>query len=243
VEKVTFLSEINNLPTMELVEPISNVLKSMVPIFNKLLEKLVRDNIIMLKNEKIRLEDCQMIVKAQQINLKTSHMNGVHAEGGWHLEGTSEEKIIASGIYYYDSKNVAPTDLNFRIRIREPSAEWFEENGKDSVNNTHELGYITTGKDLAIVFPNMLQHKVSKIELTGRQKKNGGHRSILVFWLVHPDHRIVSTRDVYPLQGKILPNEASVYREMLMYERRNKNRERIYEYTPPNDDDYSLCEH
>lgn len=38
----------------------------------------------------------------------------VYPGGSWHVEGMANERIIASGIYYYDSENISESELQFR---------------------------------------------------------------------------------------------------------------------------------
>ena len=60
------------------------------------------------------------------------------------------------------------------------------------------LGSVSTVQGRALAWPNTLQHCVSGFSLADASKP--GFRKILVFWLVDPTKRIVSTSIVPPQQ-------------------------------------------
>lgn len=60
------------------------------------------------------------------------------------------------------------------------------------------LDGIVTKQDRCIVFPNIYQHQVQPFELL--DKTRPGSRQILVFFLVDPQSRILSTTNVPPQQ-------------------------------------------
>jgi hypothetical protein len=61
-------------------------------------------------------------------------------------------------------------------------------------------------------------------------------RRVVVFWLVNPEKRIVSTADVEPMQGTISLQETKKNRHALMKERKYYKQEW-------NEREISLCEH
>ncbi|KZT14170.1 hypothetical protein NEOLEDRAFT_1052463, partial [Neolentinus lepideus HHB14362 ss-1] len=63
-----------------------------------------------LKGRKI-----QVIVKMANIVLTPEKPE--YAGGSWHVEGMDNEKIVATGIYYYDSSNVTESKLSFRTAL------------------------------------------------------------------------------------------------------------------------------
>jgi len=65
-----------------------------------------------------------------------------------------------------------------------------------------QLGAMVTKEDRCIAFPNLLQHQVQPFELVDLQKP--GYRKILVFFLVDPTFRILSTENVLPQQPEWL---------------------------------------
>ncbi|KAJ1502462.1 hypothetical protein HMI56_002685 [Coelomomyces lativittatus] len=87
-----FMSYINNLylPVYPNLYPILEcILSCFIPLFEACLHQ-------QLKQRKI-----QVIVKAVNYILQP----GQSYEGNWHLEGTPQENIIATGIYYYEETN------------------------------------------------------------------------------------------------------------------------------------------
>ena len=58
------------------------------------------------------------------------------------------------------------------------------------------LGSVATRQDLLLVFPNVLQHRVSPFKLADPTKP--GYRKILAMFLVDPHIRVISTANVPP---------------------------------------------
>ena len=81
------------------------------------------------------------------------------------------------------------------------------------------LGRIPTKENLCLFFPNFLQHRVSSLELM--KNHSHGSRGILVFFLINPNKRIISTANIQPPQQETMTlDEAKSYRELLMFERK-----------------------
>ncbi len=139
-------SYINNLDktdprNADLYQDISEIFTTMVPGFEKVLNKLQKDDRInALKKQTlygfddygfedeqdeetalspprqdIQLKDCQVIVKIASAQVNSDKPE--FSEGSWHLEGVDSEKIIATGIYYYDMKDIEKSYLRFRTTL------------------------------------------------------------------------------------------------------------------------------
>ncbi|KAL3911180.1 MAG: hypothetical protein SGARI_001763 [Bacillariaceae sp.] len=106
-------------------------------------------------------------------------------EGGhWHVEGTLDERIVASACCYLDSENVRERGLEFR---------------DGSVGSTgKELGTAATFPGRILVWPNYLHHKTGSVSLVDKTKP--GHRTLCCFHLVDPTLRVRSTATVPPQQ-------------------------------------------
>ncbi|THH31497.1 hypothetical protein EUX98_g2679 [Antrodiella citrinella] len=126
--------------------------------------------------------------------------------GSWHIEGMLNERIIATGIYYYDSDNISESQLDFRTSIADPPAHVQDDSicmqvlyGQDrGMDLLQERGSISTSPGLALAFPNIYQHHVSPFHLVDLTKP--GRRKILAFFLVDPNHVVPSTSNVAPQQ-------------------------------------------
>jgi len=87
------------------------------------------------------------------------------------VEGMRNESIVASGIYYYTSKNLTQSKLAFRQAVREPSYEQNDNKGVRTVYLANKgplnqpLIAIVTQEDRCIAFPNIFQHKVEPFSL------------------------------------------------------------------------------
>jgi hypothetical protein len=146
----------------------------------------------------------QVITKLANIHLtpEKPEYNG----GVWHVEGMENERIIATGIYYYDTENITESRLEFRLAVSEPMYEQGDDHGVDAIYGLRNeetlvqpLGGVLTEQDRCIVFPNLYQHKVKSFKLADPTKP--GHRKILCFFLVDPATPVLSTARVPPQQA------------------------------------------
>lgn len=250
---VSIKSYINNLDQTEVLmyAQITNILERFAPKFEELLQKMHERKIMKTYQP---LDKFQVIIK--MANTVLTPENPVFDSSSWHLEGLPYEKIVATGIYYYEMSNIMPSYLQFRTTMADPMSIDYPQNGVQYVKRhygmkelemdekfgyntetTIELGEIETVEDMCLVFPNFMQHKVSKFELLDKTKS--GVRKILVFFLVDPTSRILSTADVKPQQFTMSLEDAMVYRDLLMYQRKYEinNQNSFYERG------WSLCEH
>lgn len=190
----------------------------------------------------------QVIVKLATIHLTPEKPE--YAGGSWHVEGMLNERIVSTGIYYWDSENITESTLGFRAALDYPRYEQNDDNGlrevygledEDALNQ--ELGSASTPAGRCLAFPNILQHRVGAFRLADPTRP--GHRKILVFFLVDPSRKIVSASEVPPQQpwaetSTMTLEQARGYRDQLMQERKffvDEHNEQLYER------EFSLCEH
>ncbi|MCX5008000.1 DUF4246 domain-containing protein [Streptomyces sp. NBC_00638] len=190
----------------------------------------------------------QVIVKLATIHLTPDKPE--YPGGSWHVEGMLNERIVSTGIYYWDNENITESRLSFRAALDDPNYEQNDDNGlrevyglenEDALNQV--LGSASTPAGRCLAFPNTLQHRVGSFRLTNPTRP--GYRKILAFFLVDPSERIVSTSDVAPQQpwsdtSTMTLEQAKGYREQLMQERKffvDEHNEQLYER------EFSLCEH
>ncbi|KAJ2891477.1 hypothetical protein IWW38_003602 [Coemansia aciculifera] len=152
----------------------------------------------------------QAIVKMSNIELTPEKPD--YDGGNWHVEAMANERIIATGIYYYDVENIAESNLKFRESVDEDIS--YEQNDRRGINSAYgiyegndddlevplsqEIGHIDIKNGRCIVFPNIYQHQVSSFRLADPTKP--GHRKILAFFFIDPATRIPSTEIVPPQQ-------------------------------------------
>ena len=190
----------------------------------------------------------QVIAKLATIHLTPDKPE--YRGGSWHVEGMVNERIVSTGIYYWDSENITESSLSFRTALDDPGYEQNDDNGlrevyglenEDALNQ--ELGSVSTSAGRCLAFPNILQHRVGSFRLADPDRP--GYRKILAFFLVDPSETIVSTSDVPPQQpwsdtSTMTLDEAKGHREELMQERKffiDEHNEQLYER------EFSLCEH
>ncbi|KAJ2823677.1 hypothetical protein IWW50_003674 [Coemansia erecta] len=151
----------------------------------------------------------QAIFKMSNIHLTPDQPE--YEGGSWHVEAMANERIVATGIYYYDVENITESKLNFRESVDKDLD--YEQHDQDGVERAYEIYDNATSDDVSliqniggveakngrcIVFPNIYQHQVSGFKLADPTKP--GHRKIMAFFFIDPTRRIPSTEIVPPQQ-------------------------------------------
>jgi len=257
VQSVSIDSYINNLPREQnegLYQSIATVFGKLVPQFDQVLASLHEATRLCAPSALPTLARCQVIVKLANIVVAPGQ---VFPGGHWHLEGMATERIAATGIYYYDMQNVQDNALMFRSTVSSVYDIDYPQNGMSSVNHhygmvekvdgednydrqmesTISLGEVQTKEDMLLAFPNFLQHKVSEVRLQDATRP--GTRKILCFFLINPYEEVLSTAHVAPQQSKMTLEDAKLYRELLMFQRKYQ----IDDQTNFFERGWSLCEH
>lgn len=213
-------------------------------------------------------DDLKVIVKLANIELTPE--NPRYEGGSWHVEGTINEDIVATILYYYDIENIEDSNLAFRESVHDPYYEQGDEyyceyfyGIKDGDIMRKLSGSVSCKEDRVVIFPNIYQHHVDAFELADKTKP--GHRKILCFFVVDPFNKLVKTSATVPPQQeewvkdeklmkyyfpdlKTLPPtmtyaEALDVREKLMAERSAKATEEEADEESAFYRTFSLCEH
>ena len=138
---------------------------------------------------------------------------GQSYEGVWHVEGMSHEEIVATAIYFiHRDDDVVGGDILFKRAFHKREGEFIFSN-VDQCRPVHldriihegllPLGKVETLPKRLLVFPNSHVHKVTEVEnlsIDANASDSVQKRRIVVFFLVNPEKRIVSTREVPPQQ-------------------------------------------
>ncbi|KAJ6577491.1 hypothetical protein B0H19DRAFT_561967 [Mycena capillaripes] len=178
------------------------VLPDAAPRYKKTLAKNFKLS-VSLSNSTI-----QVIVKLANIVLTPEKPE--YPGGTWHVEGMATESIVSTFIYYYESENIEPCDLSFRMATQIPDAHQQDDTScmdilygfKRGNPCTQDIGSVETKAGRCIAFPNQYQHRVSPFQLTDKTKP--GVRKILVFFLIDPTISILSARNVPPQQLEVV---------------------------------------
>ncbi|KAG8927824.1 hypothetical protein FRC01_006879 [Tulasnella sp. 417] len=148
----------------------------------------------------------QVIVKLANIHLTPEKPE--YPGGKWHVEGMANERIVASGIYYYDSENITESQLAFRHPVPFGDVAYEQSDGRgikltwgleEGEGSNQVVGAVKTLANRCIAFPNIYQHQVSSFKIIDPIKP--GHRKIVALFLVDPENRIPSTTDIPPQQA------------------------------------------
>ncbi|KAJ2830074.1 hypothetical protein FBU31_002562, partial [Coemansia sp. 'formosensis'] len=152
----------------------------------------------------------QAIVRMANIELPSKKY--VYGGKGWSMAGLDNERIIATGIFFYDVVNIAQCSLEFReplnahhtaINDNEHHAIQFaygidEDLLGKKARFSQEVGKVDIKDGLCVVFPNVYQCKMPRIALDIRSKH--GHCKMLTFYFIDPTTHIPSTEVVPPQQ-------------------------------------------
>ncbi|KAJ2580924.1 hypothetical protein GGH95_002335, partial [Coemansia sp. RSA 1836] len=138
----------------------------------------------------------QAIVRMSNIELTLE--NPVYAGADWNLAGLANERIIATGVFFYDVANIVESSLLFR----EAFSPWdFEADNfdvdtislvygidKEDFWNAEpllqEIGGVKIEDGRCLVFPSILQHRMPALKQADMTKP--GHCNMLTFYFVDP---------------------------------------------------------
>lgn len=231
---------------------VNNLDHQKYPKFIPLLEKIFKQYIPGLEkviHKSLNDKTLQVIVKVGSIILTKE--NDKYDGGSWHIEGAAQEHIAATAIHYVDVENITDSFLEFRkpTIINEENLDYPQDDGNytshhyglekhyDGHMNKY-LGLIKCSEGADVIFPNSLQHRVKEFKLQPGCETST--RTILAFFVIDPEHRIISTKNILPQQLIISREKANHYRQRLMYYRKyfvDSLNEEVIER------EYSLCEH
>ncbi|KAJ2448586.1 hypothetical protein GGF42_005055 [Coemansia sp. RSA 2424] len=153
----------------------------------------------------------QAIVRMSSIELTPK--KPIYGGKDWSVAGLENERIIATGMFFYDVANVSQRSLQFREALcdRDWEADPYDYDAIDAVYGieinddadvfpslSQELGDVDIKDGRCVVFPSILQHKMPELKLADRTKP--GHCKMLTFYFVDPSTRIPSTEIVPPQQ-------------------------------------------
>ncbi|KAJ2085393.1 hypothetical protein GGI16_006799, partial [Coemansia sp. S142-1] len=159
---------------------------------------------------KLRGRRLQAIVKMDSIELSLKNLS--YSDECWKVVGLANERIIATGVFFYDVSNIAPCSLQFREALYakhypQDNFEYYAmcfanglsiEYGDKTHKVSQELGGVDIYDGQCLVFPNTLQYKMPKFTRVDATKP--GHCKMLTFYFVDPSTRIPSTEIVPPQQ-------------------------------------------
>lgn len=192
-----------------------------------------------LEEKSLRNQRIQVIVKIVDYELPAK---GVH-EGVWHVEGMSHENIVATAeLILQKDAALKGGDLEFRRSFTKGEGSHmimkFPQDRPRAFDDVVEKGLVPLGHlplpcGRLASWPNSHIHRVTRIENTSGETAT---RRIVVFWLVNPERRIVSTKHVPAQQGSMPLEEALKHRLALMEERK-------YHKQAWNLREVTLCEH
>lgn len=180
----------------------------------------------------------QVIVKVVDYELAPGQTH----EGVWHVEGMSHENIVATAeLVLRRPEAFVGGELGFQRAWTKAEAGLFaglpqcRSLGVDSCieRGLCPLGRLPLEVGQLTAWPNSHVHKLSPLTNGGGEP---AQRRIVVFWLVNPERRIVSSRHVPPQQAGLSLEEAKAHRAQLMEERKRHKQDW-------NVREISLCEH
>jgi hypothetical protein len=161
-------------------------------------------------------------------------------DGVWHVEGMSHEEIVLTCLYMLDhDESIEGGEIEFKRAILRDEAKHAENELPIAQPPQHvdelvkeglvPLGTVATSCGRLVLFPNTHVNRVREMqcrtdETVSKRSKVVAKRRIVVFYVVNPQRRIVSTREVAPQQlesgGKLRHEEAVQHGLALLAERK-----------------------
>jgi hypothetical protein len=184
-----------------------------------------------------RIQERRLSLRGQKLQIVTKIVDcelepGETYEGVWHVEGMPHEEIVATAIYFIDrDDDIHGGNILFKRAFHRQEADCIFSTISQSCPREVEtmiaegllpVGQIETNKGRLVVFPNSHVHKVTELKNLSRDIKQ--KRRIIVFFLINPGKRILSTREVPTQQehvgGSMKKSSALVHRLKVMIERK-----------------------
>jgi predicted DNA-binding WGR domain protein len=240
-------SYINNIPLTEtkLYENIEKIFDIVLPEFENSwsyinsLKLYDTDNELFrnkpYKQLSLKNKNLQIITKIVRISLK----NKCDLLGAWHVEGMSHENIVATASLTLEQDSNFDAKLSFKRIYSLAEVDYLinnvHQNPSKSLTNFLNTSYVPLGtvniKDSSlVVFPNSHIHKINMIN----KGSSVASRTIIVFWLINPNIKIISTKNIAQQDYDI--KKAYKNRLELM-------KERTYYKQTFNQRKLNLCEH
>lgn len=242
-------SYINNLPITEtlLYENIEKLFDIVLPEFENIwsysntfefyngdwLKKPANNGVI--KKIELRNRNLQVITKIVKISLK----NKEDLLGAWHVEGMSHENIVATATYTLEQDDNFDASIYFKRMYSYDEVDSISQSmpqypppelSKLLHTTLVPLGKVKINENSLIIFPNSHVHKID-MKTTSKSEQS---RTIIVFWLINPNIRITSTKDIKQ-QNYSLSKAHEVRLELM--------KERTYHKQTFNQRELNLCEH
>lgn len=158
-------------------------------------------------------EQHKIIVKLANIELTPEKPE--YKGGSWHVEGTINEDIVATVLYYYDVENIEESKLSFKSGFEDPEYEQDDKDCcmdffglKDGDTMSRYIGNVKAEQGRVTIFPNCFQHHVDAFSL--KDKTKPGHRKILCFFFVEPRNNVLKATDIVPPQNEAWVNDKSL---------------------------------
>jgi len=184
----------------------------------------------------------QVIVKIADYEVQPGQTH----EGVWHVEGMSHENIVATAeLVLRKDTALNGGNLSFKRAFQRDEAGMMFSSfpqcrpmGVDAIvqDGLLPLGQLGLPEGRLVAFPNSHVHRLQIISNTDANGSPVAVRRIVVFWLVNPDRRILSTAHVPPQQNSMPLEEAEKHMLALMEERK-------YSKQDWNVREIGLCEH
>lgn len=240
--KCKIMSYINNIPISEesLYNNISMLFETVLPYFEDIWSytnsfEIYKDDWIKVADTKfkkisLKNKNLQVITKIVRISLNSDELLGA-----WHVEGMSHENIVATATYTLEQESIE-TELYFKRMYGLKEVQTIIENMpqdppeelKSILRTLVPLGKVKISEGTLVLFPNSHIHKINMTS------KKSGYRTIIVFWLINPNIKITSTKDIKQ-QAYALETAHNVRLELM--------KERTYYKQSFNQRELNLCEH
>ncbi|KAF3207454.1 hypothetical protein TWF191_001031 [Orbilia oligospora] len=174
--------------------------------------------------ESVKLEGRTVKVIVKMMHIVISPKKPWYTGEGWRVDGTKNERIVASGIYCYHQENITEFGLSFRRGFaKDPhkAAVSILDTGDDTEgffdiekhDTCQDIGNVELGENQGIAFPNIYHHRGWACCL--RDESKPGYIKLLQFLLCDPSEEFTvdTTRTVPAQQPEIREERINAFRE------------------------------
>ncbi|KAF3315583.1 hypothetical protein TWF173_003497 [Orbilia oligospora] len=174
--------------------------------------------------ESVKLEGRTVKAIIKMMHIVISPKKPWYTGEGWRVDGTKNERIVASGIYCYHQENITEFGLSFRRGFaKDPhkAAVSILDTGDDTEgffdiekhDTCQDIGNVELGENQGIAFPNIYHHRGWACCL--RDESKSGYIKLLQFLLCDPSEEFTvdTTRTVPAQQPEIREERINAFRE------------------------------
>ena len=205
-----YINGLNKLKYGSLYDHLAELFRTFLPDVETVLRKLKAPVGLDLPESFVNMS-LQVMTRIVDYDL----LPGQSHRGRWHVEGLPQENIVATAVYTLDrSKCLKGGGIEFLSHKEQNCAK--TQSLSESIRSACNPGYcqklqssiVETLKGRLIVFPNSRVHRVARVTHChdfALKNSRAARRRAIIFFVVNPFVRIISTAEIENLQLRHIP--------------------------------------